>query len=243
MSLLSQFSSIITAQTLHALIFVNEKEVGREVDRQQDLNNMYSFWKEIASTLGYTFNYSINSDTKFTSTRANALIANLNVNNNDIVVFYYSGHGHNDETNIWPSLAFKDKSYGEMNIMKAIKKVNSRAKLTLCIADCCNKQARYRSNISNSYASSPNAIKKLFTGFKGKKSIIMSASKQGQFSWSDLRYGAYFGISLRQAIYNVSYESATWDKVLDNARNLTYKYSENKQTPQFNISQSGDPFE
>ncbi len=236
------------AQTLHALIFVNEQENGREIDRMADMKNMYSFFGNVASAIDYTYKPRTFSDINFTAKKVKESISQLSVNSGDVVVFYYSGHGYNDVTNIWPTLNLKDQDFREIEILKLLKEAAGNAKLILCIADCCNKQYTSHYDFTSSYDSfedvNKNPIKQLFTGFKGKKTIIMSASKQGQYSWSDTRYGAMFGISLRKAITELTnHNSATWDIVMLRAKEYTLRYSDGKQTPQYNVTQSGDPFE
>ena len=102
----------VQAQTLHALLFVNEKEVGRETDRKADMDNMKAFFRDIAAQLGYNYNLRDNSDTQFTAAEVDREIASLSVQKNDVVVFYYSGHGYNQGTDQWPTLNFKDKIIG-----------------------------------------------------------------------------------------------------------------------------------
>ena len=238
----------VGAQTLHALLFINEKESGREFDRSEDMRNMNTFLRNVSTTIGYSYNPQKFSDKKFTSSDIKQSISNLDVESGDIVVFYYSGHGYNDESDIWPSLSLNDNNYRQIDILKLLKEVSSEAKLVLCIADCCNKQYRGSYDITSSYDSfdsqSNNPIKKLFTGFNGKKTIIMSASKQGQYSYSDTRYGAFFGISLRKSITELNSERlATWDQVMQKASSYTSRYTDGKQIPQYNVTQSGDPFE
>lgn len=88
-------TTVISAQTMHTLIFVNESERGREIDRTQDSKNMQRFFTEIARNLSYRNNMHNHTGAEFTTAYINREIDNLNVGNNDVVVFYYSGHGAN----------------------------------------------------------------------------------------------------------------------------------------------------
>ena len=247
--LLSSFiilqASLCFSQTLHTLLFVNEQEPGREIDRKADMSNMYYFWRDVARKLGYTYSPIKCSPSSFTAANIDTKISGLSISNNDIVVFYYSGHGYNDESDIWPSLNLLDKNYRQIEIMKKLKRASSNAKLVLCIADCCNKQYNSSYDLTAAYDAMEdnNAINHLFTGFKGKKSIIVSASKQGQFSWSHTQKGAFFGMCFRHVISHLSTSKPTWDVVLRDIVNLTYRCTNGKQTPQYNVTQSGDPFE
>lgn len=242
LSVLTLRPAALGAQTLHALLFVNEKEEGRETDRTEDMRKMLNFWQDIAGVIGYDYEYSCNSDSYFTAGRVRSVISSLDVGRGDIVVFYYSGHGYNDGTNVWPMLNLKDEDLPEIEVLKLLKKVNAPAKLTLCMADCCNK-VYSGGSVNVAYGMDEPAVRKLFTGFNGKKTIIASSSKQGQYSWSNSVYGAYFGISFRQAVGDIGYGGAEWDTVMENARLLTLEYTEGRQEPQYSVTQTSDPFE
>lgn len=234
-----------SAQTLHALLFVNENEEGRQTDRREDMKQMHAFFQYVAECIDYDYSPVRCSDRDFTSEKVDREIDRLQVRDNDVVVFYYSGHGYNAGQDIWPTLSLLDRRYSQASIMQRLKSAcKERAKLILCIADCCNKGMADNSDISTVFANEDRAaIRALFLGFNGHKSILMSASKQGQVSWSNLRYGSYFGISLRKAIMRMELSEADWDSVMRRASTLTRKYTKQQQEPQYSISQSSDPFE
>lgn len=230
------------SQTLHALLFVNEKEPGREIDRKADMDNMKGFFRDIATQLGYNYNLRDNSDTQFTAAEVDQEIASLSVQKNDVVVFYYSGHGYNQGTDQWPTLNFKDKNYWLSDILKQLNGRTRSAKLVLCVADCCNKGMNNAALPAESFnpISSAN-MKTLFTGFQGRKTVLMSASKQGQYSWSDLQRGALFGICLRNAVYKYtdnSNDTPTWEAIGERVKETTLRSSGNKQEPQLKIIQA-----
>lgn len=169
-----------------------------------------------------------------------------------MVVFYYSGHGANLKNDKWPTLDFLDDMYWSSRILAKLNSKCANAKLLLFITDCCNSYID--NNITPIHSNNPtddNNVAKLFTGFKGKKKVIITAAKPGQSSISDKRYGAIFGISFRQAIReNTSNDvsNPTWDNVLSDARrmtmNLSARYgSDCQHEPQYSIEQSTDPFD
>lgn len=235
------------AQTMHTIIFVNESEPGRQVDRTEDSKNMQRFFSEIARSLNYTNNMHNHTGSEFTTTYIDREINNLNVRKNDIVVFYYSGHGANLRNDKWPTLDLLDNPYWSSRILAKLNAKCENAKLMLFITDCCNSYINNgRVPTSSFNPVDNNNVAKLFKGFKGKKKIIMTAAKPGQESISSKLYGAYFGISLRQAIKeNISNDvsSPTWDSVMQDARRLTLWYSGNSHEPQWSIEQSADPFD
>lgn len=243
------FSTILAAQTMHTMIFVNESEPGREIDRRADSRNMQRFFTEIAYCLNYRNNMHSHSGAEFTATCIDRDIENLNVGNNDVVVFYYSGHGANLRNDKWPTLDLLDKPYWSSRILAKLNAKCANAKLVLFITDCCNSYIN--SGIVPTSSLNPvddNNVAKLFTGFKGKKKVIITAAKPGQSSISDPRYGAWFGISFRQAVKeNTSNDSSnpTWEKVMQDARRLTLLNTrgDHQHEPQWSIEQSADPFD
>lgn len=232
------------SQTMHSLIFVNKKEVGREVDRTAEMNNMKDFCMEIANTLGYYHNLRTHSDNEFTSKVLEQEISNLNVKENDIVVFYYAGHGCNWDDDDWPHMCLLDRQYWESTAYSKLKEKTRNAKLMLCIASCCNmdSEGRRREQNGQYYSLDRNKVRELFLGFTGKRSIKISSSIRGQYTWSwtsGSNPGSIFSISLREIIRNAvstsSNVSLTWESILDATKRKTLEYTNNKQLPQYKI--------
>ncbi len=236
----------LTAQTMHTLIFVNESEPGRQVDRTADSRNMQGFFTDIANCLNYRNDMHTHSGSEFLTSYIDREIDNLRVGSNDIVVFYYSGHGANLRNDKWPTLDLLDKPYWSSRILARLNGKCDKAKLVLFITDCCNSYINGRKPVSSYNPVDPRNVKKLFAGFKGKKKVIVTAAKPGQESISHKEYGAYFGICLRQAIKdNVSNDvsNPTWDKVLSDASKMTNYLTDMRHEPQYSIEQSADPFD
>jgi len=237
-------SSQISAQTLHVLLFVNEQDV--KIGGKIDLENMSLFFKKVADCIGYDYKLSKNSNANFTAVSVNKEINNLRVGVNDIVVFYYSGHGYNQGRDKWPTLDFNDNNYWLSDILTSLNTKTENAKLVLCIADCCNKV--YERALAPTATFNPISnenMRELFTGFAGKRTIVISSSKQGEYSYGNIRYGGFFSFCFRNAIDSCTDNSATsptWDKVMSNAINSTQRMA-NAQTPQYEIIIKSDPFE
>jgi len=230
-------SSQISAQMLHVLLFVNEQDV--RIGGKTDIENMSLFFKKVADCIGYDYRVSKNSNANFTSVAVNREINNLRVSPNDIVVYYYSGHGYNQNKNRWPTINLSDKNYWLSDILALLNSKTENAKLVLCIADCCNKV--YERALAPTATFNPvsnNNMRELFTGFDGKRTIIISSSKQGEYSYGNSQYGGFFSFCFRNAVYNCTDNSAsspTWKKVMRKTINSTKRMSGNKQTPQYEI--------
>ena len=230
----------VHSQTMHSLIFVNKEERDRQADRTAEFNNMTQFCRDIAQALGYTHDLRTHSGSEFTSTMMEREFSNLRVSKNDIVLFYYAGHGVNWDDDDWPHMAFLDRQYWETTAFSKLREVCSNAKLTLCIASCCNMDSRGRTFASfDRKIINPQRAKELFTGFDGQLSIITSSSIRGQYtySWtSGNRLGSIYSISLRDEIYSaLSQASSTplnWRNILEATKRQTMAYTQNHTQPQ-----------
>ncbi|MCC8114343.1 MAG: caspase family protein [Bacteroidales bacterium] len=228
----------MSAQTFHTIIMVNKEEPNRQVDRTADFDNMKAFFTNCAKALGYKNSMVTYSGDQFRSTNAISAIDGLNVSDGDIVVFYYSGHGANWDDDEWPHMAYLDRQVGQTSLYNRLKEKYSNAKLILCISDCCNMDSEGQRREKKSYASfDPDLTKKLFTDFDGSRGFQISASIRGQYSWSNLKYGALFGIALREAVNRATNGTInpTWQYVLEDAKTTTLSLTEQKQMPQYRM--------
>lgn len=238
-ALLSIGITVAYSQTFHTIIMVNKEEPNRQVDRTADYNNMSSFFTKIAQSLGYKNNMLRYSGQTFRATNALQAIESLNVGLNDIVVFYYSGHGANWDDDEWPHMAFLDRQYGETTIYNKLREKFGNAKLILCISDCCNMDSEGARREKRTYSGfDPALTKKLFTDFEGHRSYEISASIRGQYSYSNRQYGALFGIALREAVSSAltGKTQANWVYVLEKAKSLTLELTNQEQMPQFKMN-------
>lgn len=232
------FSFSLHAKTFHSIIMVNKEEPNREVDRTADFNNMSAFFTQIAQSLGYVNKMTRYSGSDFKSANAVAAVDALTIADDDIVVFYYSGHGANWDDDEWPRMAFLDRSYSETAIYNKLRTKCSSAKLILCISDCCNMDSEGRRRERRSYAGyDPELTKKLFTDFEGHRSYEISASIRGQYSYSNRESGALFGIAFREAVGRAlsGKIQPNWIYVLEEAKKITLEYTDQIQMPQYKM--------
>lgn len=228
----------INAQTFHSIIMVNKEEPKRQVDRTADYNRMSAFFTQIAQTLGYKNNMLRYSGQAFRASNALQAIESLKVSAGDIVVFYYSGHGANWDNDEWPHMAFLDRQYSETSIYNKLREKFSNAKLILCISDCCNMDSEGLRREKRTYSGFDVALaKKLFTDFEGHRSYEISASIRGQYSYSNLKEGALFGIAFREAVAEAltGKTQPNWIYVLERAKTLTLLITEENQMPQYKM--------
>lgn len=238
------------AQTLHSIIFANKEEQGRTADRTEEFNNMRAFCKELANALGYSHDLRTHSGSEFTTAQMISDIDGLTVNEDDIIILYYCGHGANLSGGYWPHMALSDRAYNSNTAYERLKSKCVNAKLVLCIAACCNKEVENRSSYSTSASSGTtmnrSRVKQLFTGFDGKMNIMMSSSVKGQYSYSlsgGMRLGPIFTMSLRDVIYesveNGSPRPLDWNSLLSTVKERTDSWARSvvgkSQLPQYQI--------
>lgn len=252
--ILFAFIMSVNAQTMHTLVFINKSEKGRTLDRTAEFNQMTAFATEVCNAIGFRHDLRTHTDSEFTAKMALQEINSLNIQEGDIVFFYYSGHGVNWDDDQWPHMAFLDEQYHETTLYNKLKEKCSKAKLTICIAACCNMDSEGRKKEEQKEldrALSSNLTKQLFTGFNGKKFIKISSSIRGQYSisWSTtnpadaprMTLGAVYGISFRDIMRkvlsgNINCE-LSWNSVLDAINKKTLVNTDNKQLPQFKIEE------
>ena len=226
-------------QTFHTIMMCNKNDRTLSRGNEGEIREMQILIPALASKLGYKNNMIVHSGKEFTHTILNQEIDNLEVSEDDIVIYYYASHGVNWSNSEWPYMVFNDCQYGLQPIYNQLKQKFSQAKLILCIAACCNMDAEGEARQKRSYGNiDPQLVKELFTGFEGHRSYIASSSIRGQYSWvwtGGIRPGHMYGVALRDAIVAACKGElrAEWDYVFESAKSKTLMYSEQQQMPQY----------
>lgn len=240
-----------SARTLHVLIYsaVNDVTIGESC--RVGLKAASDFYADIAKQIGYTLSLDKNTNLQFTRAEVGRDIASLIIGKDDILVFYYDGHGYNEGKDKWPTLSLDGGSLWLTDVLKLLNNYKDKAKLILCLADCCNVvYSRDISIVQRFNPVSPSNIRALFTDFEGQKTVLASSSIQGQKSYS-IQNGGLFSLAFFASVHELtdnSKPSPTWkdvetlatQKTIESARAL-----KRKQTPQFQIitSSNFNPYE
>ncbi len=243
------FIQTLNAQKqFHLILFANPDEPGREKDRRVSAKNTIEFFREISAQIGYSYNTRYYNGQDFTGTKALSVVKSLNINSGDVVVFYYQGHGYNDKSDKWPTLAFhpSPNSHSEMVRMTDIAlaitpRTEDKAYLTMIIGECCNSYMNSNQLPPVSYSTNnriARKLKKLFANPEENYTILMSSSIQGQVSWSDLNEGSIHGICFRASLWEAvsDMEEPTWNDILMKNKNYVLQATQNQQKPQYNIT-------
>lgn len=192
--------NVINANDIHWITFVDttDPSVGEtDVNTRQIL---YSRWINIINSAlapkGYNAKIHDYSGQRTSPENCKDIVENLLCNPEDIIVFYYIGHGARamDDKSKYPQMAlaqnFEEKCIPLRWVHNELLKKNAR--LTITIGMCCNSYAEglsakekvaFSVNKGHSFVQMDaiSNIQQLFLQNKGD--IIVSSSDKGQASW------------------------------------------------------------
>jgi|GEM_PF-631553 len=149
--------------------------------------------------------------------------------NNDVTIFYYSGHGFRydkDARRKYPQIDLRaynnKKKYNNIdfinkyteNLAVILQLMRLRGgRVNIAIADCCNSNVPYKrgkeSHVEMDITSdlmppvNKKMTKKLFTDEQHTVSILVSASQRGQFAITDPKFGSIFTHYFTRALSTV----------------------------------------
>jgi len=144
----------------------------------------------------------------------NKIIDGLSVSPDDVVFFYYSGHGANPGGgDRWPLMGV-ERSGGNLLKLSAVKDALQRKnpRLLITMADACNVFVPGITQRGRTEKNQPIGFKKLFLNYKGY--IIASSSVPEQFSFGDPQSGGTFTRQFLSVLNQVqASDSPDWESV------------------------------
>lgn len=226
---------------LHLVLCINTEisDIGQSCSVDQ--RAMEVEFREIAKAIGIPFEKYIVNGEKFTKENAEQTLANMKVGKNDVVVFYYSGHGFrwSDQTDKYPQLDMRASEYTPISDKTALPlssvftKITAKGgRLNLVLSDCCNSDVGRNQVTSQTFMAGRSfqgaeieKLKKLFVNSSGN--LIITGSSPGEYSWCNAN-GGFFTLSFIQALKEeIGYmrtEAPTWDHIAQNAvKSTQYK--------------------
>lgn len=228
-------SSQAFSATMHVIFVINTED--KSIGCENDLKNWESFLPEIRDNTGLKIEKHYLKDNKWSSNDVSQKISQLKPAADDVVLFYYSGHGFrfkDGQKDEWPWLALQDSSKSLYEVYSTLYKKNAR--LLLVLADCCNSYCPGSPPDVKSKAMVKDGIigenyKNLF--LKGKGAIIASGSIPGQYSWGGEPDGGAFTSTLIKNIrLSVQGEKSTWKQIFEESNKPLVG---GKQQPQYKM--------
>lgn len=255
----------IKAQTLHAIIFANTEcpgdprnpnDPGIGPSVSGDYYRMKIEMTTIAAFIDYELktHYYIGDQEQFSRESLEKVLKGLKCDPQDIVFFYYSGHGSrskNEKTD-FPQMNFvvdpyksripeSTANYPLYNVMTRIKEKSPR--LTIVLGDMCNSVANWVTPKTLPFDKAATKVedapvkfyKDLFLNVKG--SLIATSSKPGQTSaaYSD---GGAFTLGFMESLQQMVSEGMepSWKNLLDYSVAATESRTQCRQTPIYDVS-------
>lgn len=230
--------------TFHLIIVANTAipDIGKSCSI--DLNAMKNEFNGIASFLNVKINNYIIEGQDFNKNKLLRVLDNLTVNPNDVIIFYYTGHGFRwaDQTDKYPSLDMRSSEYMQMSMENAIylnqiiNKIEKKgARMNLILSDCCNVSNGRNGVTSSSYIAGRSfqgadkaKLEKLF--FRSNGTIISSACAPGEVAWCNPSVGGFFTVSFFQALKEevglLNDKQPSWENIMENTRKNTRNKSQ-----------------
>ncbi len=256
------FPVVSMGQTFHAIIFANTENNGIGESVGVDFKRMELEMTTIAKSIGYSlkkYNY-YGSTSNFNRENLDRVLNNLNCSPNDIVYFYYSGHGGRaeNESTKFPEMClfvndenFNSRSqlYPLYDVYTRIRKKNPR--LTIVMGDMCNSviEGYYRNDNAASKGATilskgtTDVYKNLFLNTKG--GLIAASSEPGHTSGCYIfkengnyyHAGGYLTHSFLTVLQHfvTHNENINWEALMNNTIAVTRKLTEN------NTDEAGRP--
>ncbi len=220
------------AAKMHLVMLVNSSIGDIGASCETDSRNMTKEFEDIASALKVDFRKYEVKGSSFTKDRALQVLNGLNPGSNDIVVFYYSGHGFrwSDQTDAYPQMDIRASPYTKLtaettlSVSSVYNLLDKKgARLNIVITDCCNSDIGINKMTETSFLAGRSyqtphieKLQKLFLATKGN--LIVTSSSAGQVSWSNSVNGGFFTLSFLQAFHEeISYlktQEPSWENIL-----------------------------
>lgn len=245
------------SQTLHFIAFADTDDPtigGNDMKTYSSLIGNGGLAQTIAQYSGLTLTMAGFYGPRCQAAELDKLVNELSPGKDDVVFFYFVGHGFNSRQNPYPSLIF-GKATADIATIDAsarnLREVYARIRakkprLTIVVGDACNKE---RTDPPAPITSSrpidvmpptnlnPERIKSLFRGWQG--GVLMSSSQRNQFSHSDPK-GGWMSVSFQNALLDQCSITRkgilNWKTLLDDVTRrteATARQNRQAQTPQF----------
>lgn len=252
------YITTISAQTMHfiSMFDTNDKNIGTGMQTEHKL--IVNEMQTIASYLeefGYDSEFSEYYGNNCGRASLIQAVNGLQVNNEDVVVFYYGGHGaraNNNSEDRFPQMCLGERNERDWVPSSLIKNmiIKKNPRLTIILTGCCNKEdagVTIKSIVAQSqgYTSergvNKEAFKQLFLNSKGI--VQLTSSRAGEYSYCS-EDGSIFCHALLEVLSQVGQGevSSDWNSVCQNVKemvaavNIRTRDGIAKQNPDYVVS-------
>jgi hypothetical protein len=161
--------------------------------------------------------------TKATMANIVDVLTSLKCGNDDVILYYFSGHGLMEKGKTF-MLTADEKNLGREEVATLINSKNAR--LNMLISDCCSNsidglaatRSISRSGQKIEAGEYDKIYKDLFLGYEG--TMHLSAASEGEFAYSNNDYGGFFTYHLiKEGLIKKPVDN--WAKIFTDAKDKT----------------------
>ena len=244
-----------TAATKLILVVVAntiDPEIGKGC--REDVKSIRSMFEELSKHMKFNFLEIVVAEDNFSKKNILDTIEILTPGSNDIVVFYYSGHGFSYDKDVekrFPQVDMRSHpasneieviNENTQNLLDLFELIKSRgARLNIVIGDCCNSLIKFKRDFKGGndkirLAERPPVIinkqtcETLFCDYTA--SILVAAADKGEYAISDEQIGSIFTFNFTnnlKILMNKSVDPKNglpWGKLLEETQEKTYELSQ-----------------
>lgn len=250
-----QYPLASSGATFYAILAgdTNDRTIGKGVTA--DIKNIWELINKIDQNVGWTTSSNASvlvtkpvlngafKETDLTGENLTAAIEGLSVGEDDVIFFYYSGHGRGDESGKtkWPYLVFNNQkdsvAYDKIFTMLKAK----GARLLIILTDCCNnfsdwqESDQYGSKATKKAIQIPENYQKLFLKQRGY--ILATSSQPTEVSSaSSAGSGSLFTYDFLQKLEReLLSNNPTWDNIKSDELKIENQSMVFVQHPQYSI--------
>ena len=245
------------AQTLHAIVFCNtiDQSIGKSM--QVELDNVTNKIETICALLDYDKDIHRIDGPNCTKKNLKEVIDEMDVEENDVVLTFYGGHGThapNNESDPWPqycmNTGFEDQDNWVPMAALARWVQEKKPRLAVILSNCCNviqgsTTIKPLWAMGGDYTSldgvNAENYKKLFAG---KGLVMATSSKVPEPSWCNAVAGGLFTCDLIESLDMMGKGTLApdWNSVLQKAydlcaaRDIVSRDGHHKQHPYFRVN-------
>jgi hypothetical protein len=234
-----------TATRLFLIVVANTDDISIGSTCVVDRDATLKTFTTISEFLGIKFVPTVISGKDFKKVNVDNAIRNLQPAQNDIIVFYYSGHGFNDmkQSYRFPYIDLRDnvsQPFGgpyTLNMEEIYKSIRAKgARLNLVLSDCCNSDPSLSNLSTGDVATTRHSsigwnaanCRALFMA-EQPLSILASAASKGELSAGNST-GGIFTFNFRESMekfFGPFYTLVSWEQVLKLSQASTIRKAKN----------------
>ena len=221
---------------------INDTAIGPSC--KKDMERTVETFTRLTDFMKIKLDYKTISGKDYNKENVEKELKNLSPGPNDIVVFYYSGHGFRKpkDNRRFPYIDLRPKPDGTYmvnslnmeDIYESIKKKGAR--LNLVMSDCCNTEVTASNAIGTPVARKKGLLmtynlENCRTLFLNPKpvSILATAADAGQKASSNNEFGGFFSFFFKASMENqLSFfkKNVSWESLLQDAKKQTIRKAE-----------------